>query len=115
MVYASTRSGHCWYAVRSQLVGLPGWARRPPVPVSRAGRAYRQSPSCVCCLQGRRDDEMLEVFARSLIEDIGRSTVGGDKGLLLAIALDSRVGGGAAQQRLAFRSLLPFVLQHKPW
>ena len=62
---------------------------------------------------------MLEVFARSLIEDISRSPLGQGKELMLAIALSDMAptspGGAADPRAFAFRALMPFVLQHKPW
>ena len=67
----------------------------------------------VSTLMGRRDDEMLEVCARRLIEDISRSDAGGaPKQLLLAVGLRDAAEGHRAED---FRALLSFVLQHKLW
>eukprot|EP01046_Picozoa_sp_COSAG06_P026534 COSAG06_NODE_2287_length_7155_cov_20.776927_6_plen_187_part_00 len=66
----------------------------------------------VSTLMGRRDDEMLEVFARRLIEDISGSAGGAGKQLLLAIGLQQ---GTSERSGADFRGLLQLVLDHKVW
>jgi hypothetical protein len=62
---------------------------------------------------GRRDDEMLEVFARRLIEDIsGSAAAGAGKQLLLAIGLQQT---GSERTGADFRGLLQLVLDNKVW
>ena len=66
----------------------------------------------VSTLMGRRDDEMLEVFARRLIEDISGSAGGAGKQLLLAIGLQQ---GTSERCGADFRGLLQLVLDNKVW
>jgi hypothetical protein len=66
----------------------------------------------VSTLMGRRDDEMLEVFARRLIEDISGSAGGAGKQLLLAIGLQQ---GTPERSGADFRGLLQLVLDNKVW
>ena len=66
----------------------------------------------VTTLMGRRDDEMLEVFARRLIEDISGSATGAGKQLLLAIGLQQP---GSERSSADFRAILQLVLDNKVW
>ena len=66
----------------------------------------------VSTLMGRRDDEMLEVFARRLIEDISGSASGAGKQLLLAIGLQQTESESTGAD---FRGLLQLVLDNKVW
>eukprot|EP01043_Picozoa_sp_COSAG02_P083038 COSAG02_NODE_21139_length_800_cov_1.253923_1_plen_96_part_00 len=66
----------------------------------------------VTTLMGRRDDEMLEVFARRLIEDISSSATGAGKQLLLAIGLQQ---SGPERSGADFRELLQLVQDNKVW
>ena len=67
----------------------------------------------VSTLMGKRNDEMLEVFARRLIEDISGSEAGAGKELLLAIGL--KEAGEEARGGTDFRELLGMVMKNKVW